>query len=241
MKPPHTRSTAALLLFSVLLAALPVAQATDLTVFSNTPNTVTGGSTVSNTGFKAMVFNTGSYASYISSIILGLNPTPPLNLPSSYNVQISLWSATQNGSVYEPASQLGITGMQSVSIAATGGLYTFDGIFSGGGFSMAANTPYAIAVSSDADGIKWGRNSTSTPVGSSGFTFLNFMTSDDSGSTWNNTNISTDNAIVMQVGVVPEPSTAMMSLVLLAGAVTLLVMRSRSTCKRLPCDSRPRA
>ncbi len=241
MNSLFARFKSALLALGIILVAMHVARSANLTVISNTPNNVLGGSLLLDTDFKAMMFSTGSYSSYISSIILGLNPTSALNPPASYNVRFSLWSATQNGAFYQPDTQLGITGLQSVSIAGTGSLYTFDGIFSGGGFSMAANTPYALVVSSDADGIKWGRNLNSTPVGSAGFTFLNFMTSDDSGTTWGNTNMTSDNAIVMQVGVVPEPSTAMMSLVLLAGVATLLVIRSRKASKPLPGDSHPPA
>ncbi|MFZ9938036.1 MAG: choice-of-anchor R domain-containing protein [Luteolibacter sp.] len=173
-----------------------------------------GGSTLSSANHKALLFTTGPYTSYITSLVLGLNP--PSGTPFTGALNISLWSATNNGTEYEPDTQLAITGTQSVTIISTQNLYTFDGIF-GGGFSMSANTPYALVLSSDANEIKWGRTRDSTPTSSDGFTFHSFNLSTDSGGIWTTSSVAQDNAIVMEVAVIsviPEPSSSLALLVL---------------------------
>jgi hypothetical protein len=220
---PATHLVSGLLLIATLLFALPN-NSSAAVVISNSPNPVNGGSTLSSTNYKAVLFTTGSNTSYITSLVLGLNP--PSGTPFTGALNISLWSATSNATDYEPDSQLATTGMQSVTINSTQNLYTFDGIF-GGGFSMSANTPYALVLSSDANEIKWGRNTIGSITTGEGFTFHSFNLSTDSGANWTTSSVAQDNAIVMEVGVVPEPSTARISLFLLGVAATFWLLRKR--------------
>jgi hypothetical protein len=212
------------LLFIATLLFAPLNSTSAAIVISNSPNTVNGGSTLSNTNYKAILFTTGSYPSYITSLVLGLNP--PSGTPFTGALNISLWSATSNGTEYEPDTQLAITGTQTVTIDSTQNLYTFGGIF-GGEFSMLANTPYALVLSSDANEIKWGRTQDSTPTTGDGFIFHNFSLSTDSAGNWTTSRISQDNAIVMEVTVIPEPGT----FALLATSVGF-VLRRRRLCER---------
>ena len=196
---PATHLVSGLLLIATLLLA-PLNSASAVIVISNSPNTVNGGSTLSSTINKAILFTTGPHASYITSLVLGLNP--PSGTPFTGALNISLWSATSNGTEYEPDTQLAITGTQSVTINSTQNFYLFDGIFDG--FSLSADTPYALVLSSNANGIKWGRLASTTPQTSDGFIFHNFSLSSDSGGSWSLSSAQ-DNAIVMEVAVIPEP------------------------------------
>jgi len=198
--------------------------ATAAIVISNAPNNVVGGSTLSNTNYKAILFSTGSYESYITSLDLGLNPATGSGLPFTGDLNISLWSATSNATVFEPVTQLASTGMQSVAINSTQNFYLFDGIFDG--FSLSADTPYALVLSSNANEIKWGRLASTTPQTSDGFIFHNFSLSADSGGSWSLSSAQ-DNAIVMEVAVIPEPSTALMSVFFLGAATAFWLPRKR--------------
>jgi hypothetical protein len=220
---PATHLVSGLLLIATLLFA-PVNSASAALVIVNSPNTVNGGSTLSNTDHKAILFTTGPYASYVTSLVLGLNP--PSGTPFTGALNISLWSATSNGTEYEPGTQLATTGVQSVTINSTQSLYAFDGIF-GGGFSMSASTPYALVLSSDADEIKWGRNTTGSITTGGGFTFHSFNLSTDSGGSWTTSSVTQDNAIVMEVAVVPEPGTWAAGAGFLALAVGAHLRRGR--------------
>ncbi|MGA1205599.1 MAG: hypothetical protein ACO3ZW_07310 [Opitutales bacterium] len=212
-----------LLLIATILSPL-ANSASAYIVISNTPNTVVGGSSLSNTIYKAIVFSTGSYPSNITSLELGLNPSTGSTLPFTGDLNISLWSATSNASEYEPVTQLASTGMQSVTINSTQNLYTFEGIFDG--FSLLADTPYALVLSSNANGIKWGRNANSTPLSSDGFIFHDFSVSTDSGASWTSPS-ALDNAIVMEIAVIPEPSTALMSLFFFGAATAFWLLRKQ--------------
>jgi hypothetical protein len=220
---PATHLVSGLLLIATLLFA-PLNSASAVIVISNSPNTVNGGSTLSDTNYKALLFTTGPYTSYITSLVLGLNP--PSSTPFTGALNISLWSATSNGTEYEPDAQLAITGTQSVTINSTQNLYTFDGIF-GGGFSMSANTPYALVLSSDANEIKWGRNTIGSITTGEGFTFHSFNLSEDSGGSWTTSSVAQDNAIIMEVAVVPEPGT-WAAAALLAGGAAFMRWRKRA-------------
>lgn len=227
LKPRHPaiHLVSGLLLIATLLFAPFNSASAALIVISNSPNTVNGGSTLSDTNYKALLFTTGPYTSHITSLVLGLNP--PSGTPFTGVLNISLWSATSNGTEYEPDTQLAITGTQSVTINSTQNLYTFDGIF-GGGFSMSANTPYALVLSSDANEIKWGRNTAGSITTGEGFTFHSFNLSEDSGANWTTSSVAQDNAIVMEVAAVPEPGTWAAAALLAAGAV---FMRWRKRAK----------
>jgi hypothetical protein len=212
-----------LLLLATFLFSLPSSASASI-VISNVPNTVTGGSSLSADNHKAILFTTGSYTSNITSLVLGLNPATGSTLPFTGALNISLWSATSNANGYEPVTQLASTGMQSVAISSTGQLYTFNGIFDG--FSLSADTPYALVLSSDATGIKWGRNANNTPTSSEGFIFNGFKGSENSGGSWT-TPSALDNAIELEVAAIPEPSTGLMSLFLMGAATTFWLLRKR--------------
>jgi hypothetical protein len=184
-------------------------------VISNLPNTENGGSTLSNTTWKAMLFTTGSSPTQLDSVVVGLNPATGATPPITPQVKLSLFSASGGN----PAAELLTTGLVSVDMQATQGLYTF---FDSSFFSLAANTQYALVVASDAGQIKWGRNVGSTPTGSGGFQFDTFRLSTDSGGTWSATS-TLENAV--EISVVPEPGTMLLLGIGAAGSWGLAACR----------------
>ena len=184
-------------------------------VISNLPNTDNGGSTLSNTTWKAMLFTTGSSPTQLDSVVVGLNPPTGATPPIKPQVKLSLFSVSGGN----PAAELLTTGLVSVNMQATQGLYTF---FDSSFFSLAANTQYALVVASDAGQIKWGRNVGSTPTGSGGFQFDTFRSSTDSGGTWSATSIL-ENAV--EISVVPEPGTMLLLGIGAAGSWGLAACR----------------
>jgi hypothetical protein len=182
-------------------------------VISNLPNTVTGGSFVTATEWKAMLFTTGSLPTQLSSIALGLNPIT--SAPVTQHVSISIYSV----SYATPATLLATTGLTAVAMSATGGVYTFDSLPD---LTFSASTSYALAISSDATGIKWGRNANVSPTTSDGFAYSNFLGTNDIGASWG-TVTSSDNAFSITVCAVPEPS----SYALLAGLTMLGMVATR--------------
>jgi hypothetical protein len=186
-------------------------------VISNLPNTVTGGSTVSNAIWKAMLFTTGSSPTQLDSVVVGLNPPTGATPPITPQVKLSLFSVSGGN----PAAELLTTGLVSVDMQALQGLYTF---FEASPFALAANTQYALVVTSDTGAIKWGRNSNGTPTGSGGFQSNGFRQSLDSGGTWS-TPGGQDNAV--QISVVPEPGTMLLLGIGAAGSWGLAACRRR--------------
>jgi hypothetical protein len=194
---------------AVILFAATLEKAQANLVLSNVPANSNGGTTLNATDYKALLFTSGPDATEIVSLALGLNPISSSNIPSTAKVEISLWSTTLNATVLEPDVQLATTGLQTVNMSSLQGLYTFQDAFFGGGFSMAAQTSYALILTSDASGIKWANKNHTSPVGSSGFTYNNFLGSSNAGADWT-TAPSMHNAVSMEVNIVPEPSTAML-------------------------------
>lgn len=146
-------------------------------VISNVPIATNGGSLLNLTEWKALIFRTGTAASTLDQVVLGLNPAVQANVPSQGKVEIALYSAPAG----VPTVQQGSTGQLNVDIQQLQGTYTFP---VPGGFSLAANTSYALVIRSDATGIKWGNTATSEPAGSGGFSYDSFVSSTDSGASW---------------------------------------------------------
>lgn len=193
-------------------------------VISNIPNTVTGGSTVSDVVWKAMLFTTGSTPTQLDKVVVGLNPPTGATLPVTSQVKVSLFSVLSGA----PAAELLTTGLVSVNLQATGGLYTF---LDDSPFSLAANTAYALVLASDASQIKWGRNRDVTPTASEGFQYDTFIGSDNSGGTWSAVS-ALDNAVeiyVVETNLVPEPSTLLLLSMGTFGGLGLCVFRGRSS------------
>ena len=184
---------------ALLLALhMPVLQAE--VVISNLPNTALGGSTISDTAWKAMLFTTGSSPTQLASVIVGLNPNPTTeSTPFTQQVKVSLFSVSGGN----PDTELLTTGLVSVTMQARQDVYTF---LDASSFAMASNTPYALVLSSDSSTIKWGGNgvSSTTPTASAGFAYNAFLQSSDTGGSWTATGIATNNAF--SIIVVPEPS-----------------------------------
>lgn len=122
-----TRGTRATGAMFVVVLGLLTASVQAQVVISNPSNTVTGGSSVSATQWKAMLFTTGSLPTQLSSITLGLNPkgfTPTELAPVTQNVSISIYSVFDA----TPFTLLATTGITAVTMSATGGVYTFDSL-----------------------------------------------------------------------------------------------------------------
>ena len=87
---------------ALLLALhMPVLQAE--VVISNLPNTALGGSTISDTAWKAMLFTTGSSPTQLDSVVVGLNPNPTTeSTPFTQQVKVSLlWAACKEDAAGE--------------------------------------------------------------------------------------------------------------------------------------------
>jgi len=165
-------------------------------VICNLPNTVPGGSTVTANVWKAMLFTTGPNRSNPQAITLGLNPATGAVLPNNANVELAFYTVVEG----IPAELVVSTGLQSVVISATGGLYDFS--FASSSTALEANGHYALVVRSDAAGLKWGRNANSSPIAASGFAFERFLGTDDSGENWASPSAE-DNAVAMVFNLAP--------------------------------------
>lgn len=203
-----------------LLLGLPAPDLRAEVVLSNLPNTVNGGSEVSDLDWKAMLFTTGPSPTQLASVVVGLNPATGVTPPSAPQVKVSLFSVA----AANPAAELLTTGLVSVDMQATQGVCTFlDAI----AFKLAANTPYALVVWSDASKIKWGRNVNNTPAPSDGFQYDTFLVSRNAGGSWSTTvdgsPINMDNAL--SISVVPKPG--QMVLLAMAAAGSWCAFRGR--------------
>ena len=87
-------------------------------------------------------------------------------------------------------------------MSATAGSYAFSSL---SGFDLESEMSYAVAVSSDSAGIKWGRNADLLPSAAGGFTYDGMLITSDSGENWYEAP-SSDNALQIQILAVPEPS-----------------------------------
>lgn len=193
---PFTRAskaTAATLTIVLLLSGSALQGAVML---SNLPNSSEGGSTITNTNWKALVFTTGSQPTLLSTVTLGLNPNPTsASVPMTQSVTISLYSVTDN----TPNTLLATTGLTPVAMQTRQQLYSFNSL---AGTAMEASTVYALVLSSDSSAIKWGSNGSSgnTPT-DSGFTYNRFVQTTDSGASWTDS-LAVNNAF--SIAVVPE-------------------------------------
>jgi hypothetical protein len=157
----------------ILVWSLP---ASAVTVISNTPIATDGGSTLSNTDWKALIFTSASGSWTIDNVVLGLNPINIGSVPSSPKVEVALYAVS--GGV--PTTQLATTGVQTININQLRQTYSLTTT----GFQLAGSTTYALVVRSDATGIKWGNTATTEPTGSNGFTYTTFQRTGDTGATW---------------------------------------------------------
>jgi hypothetical protein len=168
------------------------------TLISNLPPATNGGSEVNSTLWKALVFTTGASTSSIDQVVLGLNPFNPGSVPSQAKVEIALY-ATAAGT---PSTQIRTTGLLSVDIQQLQGSYAFP---LGAGFTLAANTQYALVVRSDASAIRWSNTAGTQPTASSGFTYNTFVLSNNAGFSWTSAGVGMLNAVQLQ-GTQPAPA-----------------------------------
>ena len=169
-------------------------------VISNLPNSKDGGSTLSDTAWKAVVFKTGSQPTLLSAVTVGLNPDPTTDpVPKTQNVTVSFYSVSNN----TPNTLLATTGLTPVTMSNRQGLYSFNSF---AGTAMEASTAYALVLSSDLSKIKWGSNGSNTnePTTANGFAYITFVQSLNTGTNWT-TSSAVNNAFSIEV--IPEPST----------------------------------
>ncbi len=167
-------------------------------VIENLPVSTNGGSTVSATTWKALVFTTGASTTSIDRVVLGLNPLFQANVPSQAKVEIALFGSSAS----VPTAQLATTGLLNVDIQQLQASYSFPIAWA---FNLSAHTQYALVIRSDGSGIKWGNTAGSQPSASGGFAFNAFSRSSDSGTTWTSSGVDTENAL--QVSVAPGAPT----------------------------------
>ena len=181
-------------------------------VISNLPNSNDGGSTLSDTAWKAVVFKTGSQPTLLSAVTVGLNPDPTTDpVPKTQNVTVSFYSVSNN----TPNTLLATTGLTPVTMSNRQGLYSFNSF---AGTAMEASTAYALVLSSDLSKIKWGSNGSNTnePTTANGFEYINFVQSSNSGASWTNS-LAVNNAFSIDVVPIPEPSTYVLLAMAAAG------------------------
>ena len=188
-------------------------------VINNWPNGTTGGSSVSDTTWKAMIFRSGSYTARIETVNLGLNPAAG-GTPIQRKVEIALYSVVSG----VPAAQLATTGLVTINLNQTRDNYSFN---TATGFDLAPSTSYALVIRSDASQIKWGNTDytpPSQPTGSDGFAFTTFLLTSDSGGTWSAMGVNSENAVQLIASILAAPVPmlswwAFVSLALLFGLV----------------------
>jgi hypothetical protein len=184
-------------------------------VIQNTPATADGGSTVSETNWKALLFTSGASAGVVDSITLGLNPPTGGSLPASLSVRVSLYSVETG----VPAAILGASDLMQIEMSALRQTYALAYAVE---FSLQPHTPYALVVSSDATGIRWSNNSGVQPVASDGFQYDGFLITEDSGSNWV-TPGAMSNVLLLGFAAIPEAewSSVVVGAGLCAGAIGL--------------------
>ena len=194
-------------------------------VISNLPNSNDGGSTISDTAWKAVVFKTGSQPTLLSAVTVGLNPDPTTDpVPKTQNVTVSFYSVSNN----TPNTLLATTGLTPVTMSARQGLYSFNSI---AGTAMEASTAYALVLSSDLSKIKCGSNGSNTnePTTANGFEYINFVQSSNSGASWTNS-LAVNNAFSIDVVPIPEPGT-WAAMAIFAGGAAYAGWRRRKRAK----------
>jgi hypothetical protein len=183
-----------------LMACLAIGASTEApgaVVIQNTPATADGGSTVSETDWKALLFTSGASAGVVDSLTLGLNPPTNGSVPATYSVRVSLYSVVSG----TPAVSLAAIDLMEIDMSAFRQTYALPLTEE---FSLQPHTPYALVVSSDATGIRWSNNSVNPPVASDGFQYDGFLVTGNSGANWV-APASMANVLVLGFVAVPEP------------------------------------
>lgn len=176
-----TSIVAVSLTFPSYLLATDVVRADPIVAITNTPNNTPGGTSISATDWKGLIFSTPSWAtSAISSVQLGLNcgsctPALPNQYPDTANVKIDLYSVVSG----IPNTQINSLPVQPVTLSSGRQMYTF----TIPNWALAANTSYALVLKSDSGNgstadFKWGYTGNSPagtkPSGQNGYTYLDF-------------------------------------------------------------------
>lgn len=188
-------------------------------MIQNTPVTADGGSSVSATDWKALLFTSGASAGVVDSITLGLNPPTGTSVPASLSVRVSLYSVVSG----TPSISLATSDLVPIEMSALRQTYAMPDSVE---FSLQPLTPYALVVSSDTTGIRWANNSGISPVASDGFQYNGFLVTPDSGVTWAVPG-ATSNVLLLGFTAVPEPHWSSM----IVGAVLLVGSRALSRRK----------
>ena len=172
-----SQSICLLILVLAFLLGLPVCSvlASPLVVLDNNTGPITvGGSALSDTEWRAVIFTTPlSAGAEIVSIDVGLNcylnpSTQCTGYPTTRQLQIDLYSVVGG----QPSSALYSLPLQGVYMATQSQIYTF----SIPNWTLAANTSYALvlkSVSSDSQRLKWaGLVNNTVPTGLNGFSYV---------------------------------------------------------------------
>ena len=214
------------------IASLPL-QARAEVVISNTPNGTEGGSALSSTDWKALLFTTNADSARVNSVQVGLNPpgsTSPGSplytpLPATLNAELLIYTVVGG----QPVTQIASTGLQPINMSQRKQMYPF--VFPAT-VRLAPNTTYALVLRSDATGIKWGNQGNSgqggtSPTAFAGYVYNGFSETVDTGVSWSSsTSLATLNAVSIDVTFldVPIPTLSqwagiLMVLMLMVGAV----------------------
>lgn len=167
--------------FKCYLLAADIVRADPIIAITNTPNATGGGSSISATDWKGLIFSTPSLAtSAISSVQLGLNCGSCTSVVSQYpytaNVEIDLYSVLSG----VPNTQLNNLPIQPVTMSSGQQMYTF----AIPNWVLAANSSYALVLKSDSGtgsnpNFKWGNTGNSPagtkPTGQNDYTYLGFQ------------------------------------------------------------------
>ncbi len=177
------------------------AVAVDTLLIANVGSYGLGGSGITKTKWKAVLFTTGSAEYQVGSVGLVLNSSDNV-YPATVGVRIAIFSV--NSGVL--GNELAGSAVSSLNLPDTATLKT---LTLENSFTLAANTQYALVVQSNSStGFRWANVSTlpsQSPTAYRGYTYNSMQITTDTATSWSN-NPSTENAFTFSSLACPIPS-----------------------------------
>lgn len=170
------------------------------TVIYNSLNNKTGGTGLSNSRYKAIIFQTGSTPTKLNSLTFGLNPNAGIP-PTTAKLTVEIWSVNSSG---KPTSRLKtLVNGATVQLNSAQQNYSYS-LNASDSLLLNAKTKYALVLSSDAAGIKWSNNlNDAVPSGKNGYSVDPLLVSEDSGGTWIEIAAAQNNTIDAEIFSIP--------------------------------------
>ena len=154
--------------------------AVDSLLIANVGPYGTGGSPITNTAWKAVLFTTGSIAYQVGSVGVVLNSYNNA-YPATVGVRIAIFSV--NSGVL--GNELAGSAVSNLNLTSTA---TWETLTLSNSFTLAANTQYALVVqSNNGTGFKWANVSTipyQSPTAYRGYTYNTMQITSNTGASW---------------------------------------------------------